>query len=270
MKFKKLMPFFISVAIISLLVGCGNTGSTSSKNTEPLSKDEIEQMYSNPDSFKGRTVELYGKVFADPEKDDKGTYFQAFADPENSSKNTLIKVNDSNLDVKNGDIIHVTGKIEKKFEGENALGGKVIAPVITAEKFEKSNYAEAFSPAIKTIDLDKEIDQHGYVLKLNKVEIANDETRVYLTITNNTKEEIKFYSFNSKLTQGSNQISDKDNYDAQYKRIQSEIMPGVKEEGIVLFKKVDPAGDNLNLHFEGSSDNYDLDFKPFTFNVELN
>ena len=46
-------------------------------------------------------------------------------------------------------------------------------------------------------------------------------------------------------------------------------MPGVKEEGIVLFKEIDPKGDTLKFNFEGSSENYELQFKPFAFEVSL-
>lgn len=267
MKLKKIMPVLISTLIVgSLFAGCGNSKST---NATPLNKEEVVQMYSDPNKFKGRGIDLYAKVFTEPEKDDKGTYLQVFADPKNSTKNSLIKVTDPKLDIKKDDIIHVVGKIEKKFEGKNTLGGEVIAPVIVADKCEKVDYAVAFSPAIKTIKVDKEINQNGYVLKLNKVEIAKEETRAYVTITNTAKDKINFYSFNSKLTQGSKQIAESDNYDANYKQIQSEVMPGIKEEGIVLFKQVDSKGDNLKLHFEGSSENYELTFKPFEFDIKL-
>ena len=45
-------------------------------DTSPMSEDEITQMCSDPDSFKGRTLELYGRVFNEPEYDDDGVYFQ--------------------------------------------------------------------------------------------------------------------------------------------------------------------------------------------------
>ncbi|OFI05274.1 hypothetical protein CLOACE_18420 [Clostridium acetireducens DSM 10703] len=272
MKLKKLITISIFTLIIGLLVGCGGNSSTSTSsktNSKPLSQEEVQHMFSNPDKFKGRSIDIYAKIFVEPEKDDNGTYLQAYADPKSLSKNILIKINDPKLDVKNEDIIHIVGKIEKKFEGENALGGKVTAPVITADKIEKADYAEAFAPALKTIDINKETNQNGYVLKLNKVEIAKDETRAYVTVTNNTKDKINFYTFNSKLVQGTKQIQEGENYQGNYKQINDEIMPGVKEEGIVLFKQVDPKGDNLKLHFEGSSENYELHFEPFTFEVKL-
>ncbi|WMJ81986.1 DUF4352 domain-containing protein [Clostridium sp. MB40-C1] len=272
MKLRKAVPIIISTLVIGLFVGCGSNAkstSTSAKNSKTLNKEEFEQMYTDVSKFKGDKVDFYARIFIEPDKDDKGTYFQCYAN--NSDKlNTMVGIGDPKLDVKDGDIVHIVGTVKDKFEGENAIGGKVAAPVIQADKIDKSDYATAFDPAIKTIKIDKEINQNGYVLKLNKVEVAKNETRAYVTITNNTKNKINFYDFNSKLTQGSKQIAEgEQSFGANYKKVQSEIMPGVKEEGIVLFKQVDPKGDNLKIHFEGSSENYELQFKPFTFDIKL-
>lgn len=64
---------------------------------------------------------------------------------------------------------------------------------------EKATYIEAFAPTLKTINVNKEINQNGYVAKITKVEFAEKETRSYLSITNNTRENISLYKYNSKL-----------------------------------------------------------------------
>jgi hypothetical protein len=238
----------------------------SSNNSSLLSKDEFKQMYSDPDKFKGRKVDFYAKIFQEPEKDENGTYIQAFADPDNSEQNTLIQVSDTKLDVKNDDIIHVVGTVEKKYTGKNGFGADVSAPVITATKVEKSDYGTAFDPATKTVTVNKEINQNGYVIQLNKVEFGTKNTRAYLTITNNSKEQIDFNSYDAKATQGSTQF-EVDSSNLNYPELKTEILPGIKEEGIVLFKPINPDGGNCSFIFTGSSENYELEFSPFTFNV---
>ncbi|MFR8410519.1 MAG: hypothetical protein ACLVB4_03705 [Butyricicoccus sp.] len=42
------------LAMLLLLSGCGSSTPT---DTSPMSEDEITQMYSDPDSFKGRTLD---------------------------------------------------------------------------------------------------------------------------------------------------------------------------------------------------------------------
>lgn len=277
-KFIKSIKLFLSLTLATfLLVGCGggnkssatnSDANTSAENIKILTADEFKQMYSDPNKFKNNKVNFYARIFLEPEKDDKGTYFQCYANNDDSM-NTLVTISDPKLDVKDGDIIYITGVVAKAYTGKNAFGGEVTAPVITADKVLKADYATAFAPAVKTVDLNKEINQHGYIMKVNKVEFAEKETRVYLTINNASKDKISFYSFNSKATQGSSQFEIADNYDAKYPEIESEILPGIKEEGIIVFKPMNPAGENAKLIIEGRSDNYQLDFTPFIFDIPL-
>lgn len=275
---RKLLTSLIAGLILLFsisLVGCGSgssvaQSSTTNKEVKKLSKEELQQMYTDPDKFKGYEVDIYAKIFANVERDDKGTYIQAFEDPKNSTNNTIISIKDPNLDVKDGDIIHVIGTVYKKFEGTNAFGAKITAPSIIASKIEKTDYATAFSPAIKTINLNSEQNQNGYVIKINRVELAEQETRVYLTVTNKmSNEKINFYTFNTKIVQGGKQLGEQTDYDANYPQMESDILPGVSEDGVIAFAPVDPNGENLKISLEGSCDNYEITINPFTFQVPL-
>lgn len=257
-----------------VLVACGSdtqpsdskdSGGKSSKE-EILTEQDFEKMYSDPEKYKGSTVEFYARVFVEPEKDEDGTYLQAFAN-NNSDRNVMIGIDDPDLEVNDGDIIYIEGTVDHSFEGTNLMGGTVTAPAIWADEIEVSDYATAFSPAVKTIDVDEQIDQHGYQLTLNKIEIAEEETRLYVSITNNSNDNISFYSFNSKIVSGDQQLESEDNYEADYPQIKSDILPDVKEEGIIVFPPLPEEG-SINVFFEGSSDDYSLDFTPFEFEIE--
>ncbi|HKK95220.1 MAG TPA: hypothetical protein VJ916_02690 [Anaerovoracaceae bacterium] len=154
-------------------------------------------------------------------------------------------------------------------KAENAFGAELILPLINASKVEVVDYSTAFSPALKTIEVNEEQNQSGYKLTLIKVEIAKNETRAFLKIENASDDILSFYSFNSVLTQESNQIEQEDNWGADYPEISSEIQPGIIQEGIVTFGAVDLDGEELNIIFEGHSDDYYLDFTPFKFKVSI-
>lgn len=100
------------------------------------------------------------------------------------------------------------------------------------------------------------------------MELAAEETRVYVKIDNTTDEKISFYTFNARLVEGNKQYDPISNYEADYTEVQSEILPGVSSEGIILFDKLENESGQVSLILEGSSDNYELDFKPFTFEIE--
>lgn len=247
-----------------------NSAVLEENNESIIPREEFNLVYSNPKKYKGKEVEFYGKIFTNVEKDNDGTYMQMYTNEDGSDNNVLVGINDPNLNVKSGDIVYVRGVVKGEEKGENAFGAELTLPVILASKVEITDYGIAYAPALKIIEVNQEQDQHGYKLTLKKVEIAENETRAYIKIENSSSNKISFYSFNSILTQGSNQIEQEDNWEANYPEVSSEILPGIIQEGVVTFKKIDAQGGNFNIIFEGRSDDYSLDFKPFTFEVIVN
>lgn len=277
----RMIAYFIFLLL--LLTACGTndtvTGQTdhsegkdtkekNKQSAKPLSDSEFEKMYADPKKYKGAKVQFYAKIFVDPERDKDGTYLQAFLDGKNSERNIIIAIQDPNIDLKVDDIIYVKGEVKDEFEGENAFGAKIAAPVILADHVEKTDYITAFAQAYKTIDINEEQNQHGYKIIVKKMELAAEETRVYVKIDNTTDEKISFYTFNARLVEGNKQYDPISNYEADYTEVQSEILPGVSSEGIILFDKLENESGQVSLILEGSSDNYELNFKPFTFEIE--
>src|SRR5699024_4332684 len=189
-----------------------------------------------PKKYQGYEVEFTGQVFIEPEKDDDGVYLQVYADPENYEKNTIVGIEDSGFDVSTDDYVNVTGIIKDEFDGENAFGAELSVPVVLADDIEVVDYVTAVSPTIETIDVDEEQDQHGYNVHVDKIEIAENMTRVYVKVTNNTEDEISFYSFNTKLLLDNKQLEEDDSfYDTGLPALQSDILPGVETEGVIIF-----------------------------------
>lgn len=271
---KSFLLLFLSIFVF-LLTACGEeAGKTerSGESKEPeakvLTKEEFDRIFSDPKKYKGSKVDFYAKIFVEPEKDQDGTYIQAFAN-NNSEQNVIVGIENPSLDVATDDIIHVTGTIEDAFKGENAFGGTVTAPLIKADKIEKTDYQTVFAPSKKTINLNKVQNQHGFKLNVQKVELADSETRVYVKITNESKEKIYFYSYDAKLIANNQQLEETFNYEANYPEIQSDILPGASTEGIIVFPPIKNDAASFKLHFEGSSDNYDITFEPFVYEVSL-
>lgn len=265
---KRIVLFLVLVFALCCVTGCGGgSEGSSSGNVKEVAGEDYVKLYSDANAFKGYKVDMFLKVFA-VEKDDSGTYLQAYYDPEGLDKNTIVTIDDPGVDVKDGDIIHVTGTVKGEFTGENMLGAKITAPQITASSIEKSDYATAFAPAINTAEANQEQNQHGILLILEKVEFAEKETRAYLTVKNGTKDNASFYSFNAKAVQGSQQFEADDNWDANYQEVQSDILPGIESSGIVVFPAIDPAAGAIQLIFECRSDDFFVDFNPFSFTVQ--
>ena len=283
-KFKLVSIVLVSFMASSFLVACSSEKEGSKENTTAIeeTKDTTEQkgeksklfmpsefkeVYSNSEKYKNKEVEFYGRVFFGIEKEGEYTFMQLYTNEAGDDDNVIVKIKDNTIDLEDDDVVRVKGIVKGKRTGKNVFGGEVTALEIEGSNIEKVSYSEAFAPALKTIEVNQEINQHGYKMTLQKVELAKKEARAYLKIENATNENLSFYSFNAVGIQGQQQIKQEDNFGAKYPEIASEIRPNIIEEGIITFKPIDVEGGDFKLEFEGSSDNYDLSFEPFSFDV---
>ena len=281
----KKFALVIIMLVISFLVACGDSTAQSEEPTKGESADEtvddangkeakgvvapedFDKMYSDPSSYKGYEVQFSGQVFTEPEKDADGTYLQVYAKPENFEQNVLVGVQDPDLEVNTDDYVSITGIVKEQFEGENLMGGTIAAPIIQADTVEVVDYITAVSPTLKTIEVNQEIDQHGYVVNLQKVEIADNQTRVYVKAENNTTDSVSLFAHSTKLIVGNEQLESESNYESGLPELQSDILAGVESGGVITFPAIDENTTELTLHADGYSDNYELDIEPFVFEV---
>jgi hypothetical protein len=251
-------------------VACGSSTAnvTETESTEPaLTNSEIQQMYSDPNQFKGREVELVGLVFATVERDSDGVYFQMYQDIDNSDNNTIVAYYDPEFEISDGNYIKLTGKVDGEFKGENAFGGEITAPKLIADKVEIINYKDAVVPTIKEIPVNQTIDQHGYKVTIEKIELAEAETRVYLTVTNSGLSKFSLYSFYAKLLQDSTQYDEQLNFNAEYPEIQTDLTVGMETKGVICFPSIN-MDKGFSLVFEGSSEDYNEEFEPYQFDIK--
>lgn len=221
-------------------------------------------LVSDPDAHKGAPVEIVGRVFGEVEKDGSGTYFQMFASPKNSEWNTIVMYS-GDAAIASDDFVRVIGECDGAFKGENAFGAEVTAVKVVAKSVEKVDATAAGAPPTKTVKVGTSADQHGLVVTIDKVEFTSDDTRVYVTVKNGTKDKASFYSFNAKAVQGSTQ-SDAESF-TDYPEVQSELLPGISSSGVIAFGPLEES-QPVKFYFEGQSDNWDLDFKPYQFTIE--
>ena len=69
-----------------------------------IDESEIDYIYSDPSSYKGKYVILSGKVFGEPERDGESVYLQMWQKPEEAENNTIIAY-EGNVDVSKAKVI---------------------------------------------------------------------------------------------------------------------------------------------------------------------
>lgn len=247
-------------------VNNNNNISSSYKNIgPPLNDEEIQQMYKNPQDLMGRTVTLTGKVYSNPKYSSDNLEFKIFSDIKNFTNSTAILSSDINTEVKKDDFVCITGILKDAIGYSTETGITFIEPQIEAVKIECGTYDKIIDPTIKegTVKTPWQA-QYGYIIEVKKVELAKDETRVYVSIQNNGIDNFKVYPTSVNLLQGNTQYNYEPNYTANYPSIETDLLPDAHTEGVITFPAVQQSEFNIIFTtFIGDS----TQLKPFDFIV---
>jgi len=279
MKKRILATILTAIAILSLMACGGNSdGDSKKEEKEPEKKEYIEEsqiseIFTNPDDFKGKYVVLTGQIFVDPEKDGDTLGIQAWHDPDNVQNNFVIHYKGTE-NVKTNDYIKVDGKIAGTFEGENMFGGTVTAPLIESDSIEVMSYMDAIVPALQEITPENAIaEQTGLSFKVDKVEFAEKETRVYITETNSSPDSCTISVYDIKILQNGQQInqdsSSMSTYNGNYAELPYDLLSGASASGVLVFPAMDSSA-SFQVHIEAFSDNWEIQFSPFVIDVSAN
>ena len=274
---KRVLSMLLAACLCcGLLAGCGGNSETEEKQKkkektkEYIEESQIAELFTNPDSFKGKYVVLTGQIFVEPEKSEGTTALQAWHDPQNAQNNFIIHYSGSESFSTNN-YIKVDGRIEGTFEGENMMGGIVTAPLIKADKIEVMSYIEAVTPTIKELTPENAISEHnGISLKVDKIEFAENETRIYMTETNSSVDKFCMSTYSMKIIQNGQQIEQDmasiSSFEGAYAELASDILPNASSSGIIVFPVIDSSA-SFQIYAEGFSDNWELEFAPFTIDI---
>lgn len=130
---------------------------------------------------------------------------------------------------------------------------------------------EAFAPATKEISPNISSEQNGLTATIDKIEYADSETRIYLTISNNSENTISYGSYSIRLIQDGQQIEQdttgESSYMGNYPQLSYEVAAGASTSGIVVFPAIDQTKDLQVIIPDVYSDNYEIEFTDFTIDV---
>ena len=269
MKGKTKKHLAIIMALFAALFILGSCGSSEPAEKVYLEDSEIDAALSDADSYKGKYVNIVGKVF-NVDKDGESIGMQVWYDPETANQQFLVYADkEMAADVKEDDFIKVDGEITGTFNGENVMGGEVTAMMITAESLEVGGYDDVFAPAENTKEVGETKDQHGVSVTLDRIEYAKGEARVYLSVKNESGYQASIYTYDAKAIQEGKQFEHQDNYEADPDGASDigEVLDGATKEGILRFKGLDPEKP-VKIQISAYSDNFDIEMEDYVFEVE--
>lgn len=270
---KRIVALLLATSMALSLSACGGSSSTSNSSSEtstPKKKeyvDDINAVATNPKDYKGKYIKFYGIVSSVDQDGDKYG-LQVYIDPDYNNS-VLLEVPKSLVKdpVNSNDYISVDAKIDGAYDGQTVMGVDSSWAYLVASSIEKTTYADSFGKAETTWEFsDRVVEQNGISVSVTKVEFAEKETRIYITATNNSSEEFNLWGSSAVAIQ--NGVQHEQTYGngyETYEQLSDSILSGASTSGVICFDKMDPV--QFKLHMEGNSDDYELEFSPFEFDL---
>ncbi len=274
---KKLLTLLVIGTMSLSMTACGSSsdsGNSAAPNTSSAPEQEkevvdISSVTSDPDACKGKYVTFYGIVSQTDESDDQ-YFYQVYTDTDYNNSVLVYAPKDLVSDtISNDDFINVIAKVDGAYSGQTVMGVDTTWAKLTAENIEKSSYTDTFGKAHTAWDFqDQVIEQQGINVAVTKVEFADNETRIYVTATNNSEDTVNLWTSSAKIIQNGQQYEQTyGNYLADYPELSSDILPGASSSGILCFDALEAS--EFQFYLEGSSDNWEIDLEPFTFTLGM-
>lgn len=275
---KKLLTLLVIGTMSLSMTACGSSSdsannaatNTSSEAEQKREEVDISSVTSDPDACKGKYVTFYGIVFQTDESDTQ-YFYQVYTDTDYNNSVLLYVPKELVSDtISNDDFISVVAKVDGAYSGQTVMRVDTTWAKLTAEQIEKSSYVDTFGKAHTTWDFLEPVavEQQGIHVEVTKVEFADDETRIYVTATNNSSDTVNLWTTSAKVIQDGQQYEQTyGNYLADYPELSSDILPGASSSGILCFDALD--ANEFQFYLEGASDNWDIDLDPFTFTLSM-
>ena len=236
---------------------------------EQINLADFDEFFQHPFVHQGLNIEFTGQVFVEPDWTQTKYYMQVFTKPQHFSHNVLVQVLDSNIMIKANDYVHVKGEIVDIIKSENMIGNDLNAPVIKATSIKVVNYITATYPTLQTTYLNLWKEQHNFEICIRKVELAKEQTRIYMETKNNSEHTVSILPYDTKLLIDQEEYQPKFIYNPVLPEIPTDIMPHSVANGVLFFPGISQHIENFTMHIEGSFRHSNLEFSPFIFDVIL-
>ena len=277
---KKIVTVLLALCLVGTMGACGGSEGSSESNQETVQEkaepeyvDNINAVVSDPDSYAGKYIKFSGLVSVSDESDD-AYGLQVYLDT-NYNNSVLVEVPKDLISepISSDEYVTVDALINGTYEGQTVMGADATWAYLTAIGIEKTTYMDAFAPAIKELEPNISAEQNGISVTVDKIEYAESETRVYLTVANNSGYNANYGVYSIRLIQDGQQIeqdqSSSSAYMGDYPELSYDITSGASTSGILVFPVIDQTKDFQIIVPDVYSDNYELEFTDFALDIPV-
>ncbi len=273
---KKVWVLLLALALASGLTACGGTNLSDEATEEEMdyvSSEEIPDVFSDPDAYAGRYIVLTGQISKtiDSEETQEQQAFQAYFDTQAYTGDYVVYCS-REIPVTENEYIAVEGKIVGAEPFETLFGEQRNILTIEAVSVTEKSYIDIVTPAIAVVmPQDATASQHDISVTVDKVEFAEDETRIWITMQNDSDKAVDIYPKNSLLLQDGAQYAY--NWDSMtlYETDETEpadrLLGGITSSGLLVFPAINIEEESQLYMEKFYSDDYEEEFDPFIITI---
>ncbi len=271
---KKVWSLFLVVAVAFSMVACGSSNSSAEEKEEEIeyvSADDISNVLADPDNYVGKYIVITGQVFNKINSDDEQQTIQVYYDAKNYSDDYIVYCS-ADDNISEDEYIEVDGKILGAESFETFLGEQRDMLSIDASTVTEKNYIDIVVPAIATVTPeDATVTQNDITVTVDKVEFAESETRIWITMQNDSSESVDIYPAQAILVQNGKQYEYNWDSDTIYETDEEEpsdrLLSGLTSSGLIVFPAIDSSEESQLYIDNCNSDDYEIEFEPFIITI---
>jgi hypothetical protein len=245
MRFPSYRPPLLAgaLALALLPTACGGSGKASAPVGPPpgagkqLSNADWPQVVDNPDAYRGATVNLVGRVSTvQKSRDGQFRGIHMYADAAHGQQETTI-ITRANLPLLPDDYVRARGILEGTLQSGSTAGIDLRGPVVIASALRNATFVDAASPARQRLRA-KPYTVYNVTITPYRIDLADDETRVFLRIKNATDYTIHYNTAQSYLLNDGIRI--RPHPHRSYPQMPADLFPGSTASGVTTFRATTP------------------------------
>lgn len=266
---RKIIGLSLIVMLVLSMTACGSKDKLREfedpEDRVYVDESEFDHIFDCPDEYVGKYIKVVGRVADGPERDNNEWYiYQAWHDIENSDRNFAFRTNSTIENLGREGYVQVEGKIVEDFGTAKTFHGVLIEAVNVTPL----DYIEAMAPTLKEIvPQGASTTQNNITVQVDKVQYAETETRVFITMDNASDTTFRPDDTLTKLILNDQELEiaeeEMSNYWGQeYGVVPYELLSHTKEPALIVFPPIDQ-NTSFQLHMEGSSVDKNVKFEPY-------
>ena len=181
-------------ALLIAFAACGESAlpETSAPGIEPLTNADWPSVRSDPELIQGRRVDLRARVYAGPEEHPAGDLFLAWVDFDNDQLSIAFVVPAAPAELTRDAFVQAFGVVDGSLTRSNSAGEEIVHPVVRVQRVLVTD-RRGIRPTRTLLRVGQALEQRGVRVTLDRIEFADEETRVFMTVENQRAEVVSAF-----------------------------------------------------------------------------